>query len=375
MAAINPLTDSRTIEHRPSDGGSPSDTTPLAEPAEVAPARGAAFAGHRLLSRRTLQFTLGVVWLLDGALQLQSFMFTKGFATQIILPTGSGQPALVSGPVHWAGSLILAHPVPLDAAFALVQLAIGAGFLFRRTVRPAIVVSIVWALGVWFLGEGLGGLATGATTFVTGAPGAAILYAVIGLAAWPQLGGKRRGQLLGRGHSLTTRMHVIALRTTDAPPARWVPAAWALVWGLFALLQALPVNASGSTLASQIAGGATGAPHWLAHTQHAIARSLAHDGIGPVVVIVAIELAIGALGLLPGRVRFVAAVAGIVAALAVWVIGQAFGQIPTGMGTDPNSAPLVALLGVALLGRVRTTGRTPTAFGGPGTTAPPRGRR
>lgn len=32
------------------------------------------------------------------------------------------------------------------------------------------------------------------------------------------------------------------------------------------------------------------------------------------------------------------------------------GQIPTGMGTDPGSAPLVALLGIALLGRLRAGG-------------------
>ena len=40
--------------------------------------------------------------------------------------------------------------------FALVQLFIGVGLLFRRTVRPALAVSFSWALGVWVIGEGLG---------------------------------------------------------------------------------------------------------------------------------------------------------------------------------------------------------------------------
>jgi hypothetical protein len=38
---------------------------------------------HRLrhITRRDLQVALGVLWLLDGALQAQPFMFTSGFAT------------------------------------------------------------------------------------------------------------------------------------------------------------------------------------------------------------------------------------------------------------------------------------------------------
>ncbi|MGH9100811.1 MAG: hypothetical protein ACRDV8_11365, partial [Acidimicrobiales bacterium] len=33
-----------------------------------------------LVSRRRLQIALALFWLLDGALQLQPFMFTRGFA-------------------------------------------------------------------------------------------------------------------------------------------------------------------------------------------------------------------------------------------------------------------------------------------------------
>jgi hypothetical protein len=34
--------------------------------------------GKVLLSKQSLRYALGFVWLLDGALQLQSFMFTSG---------------------------------------------------------------------------------------------------------------------------------------------------------------------------------------------------------------------------------------------------------------------------------------------------------
>ena len=42
----------------------------------------------------------------------------------------------------------------------------------------ALAASIAWALAVWWLGEGLGGVLTGAASPVTGAPGAALLYAL-----------------------------------------------------------------------------------------------------------------------------------------------------------------------------------------------------
>lgn len=37
-------------------------------------------------TRRRLAVALGVIWFIDGLLQLQPYMFTKGFVTGIILP-------------------------------------------------------------------------------------------------------------------------------------------------------------------------------------------------------------------------------------------------------------------------------------------------
>lgn len=59
--------------------------------------------GYRLVAgigvQRALQIALGVIWLTDGALQLQPFMFGSSFVTQIIAPNAVGQPAFVAGPV------------------------------------------------------------------------------------------------------------------------------------------------------------------------------------------------------------------------------------------------------------------------------------
>ncbi|MFC4036082.1 hypothetical protein ACFO3J_32195 [Streptomyces polygonati] len=63
--------------------------------------------------------------------------------------------------VHWAAHLIAAAPVLTSTAFALGQLLLGAGLLWARTARWSLAASIGRALAVWWLGEGLGGLASG----------------------------------------------------------------------------------------------------------------------------------------------------------------------------------------------------------------------
>ena len=72
--------------------------------------------------------------------------------------------------------------------FGALQLCIGVGMFFRKTVKPAIVVMAVWAFGVWLFGEGFGMLLTGTASPLTGAPGAVVLYPLIGLLVWPQDG-------------------------------------------------------------------------------------------------------------------------------------------------------------------------------------------
>ena len=245
-------------------------------------------ADRPAITRRRLQIALGVLWLIDGALQAQPFMFTRGFATQVVAHTGQGQPGFVSGPVHWASTVIAAHPVLWNVPFALLQLALGAGLLFRRTVKLALAASIVWAVGVWYLGEGLSGLASGQASLLAGAPGSAFLLAMLAAAAWP-------GE--------------------DEEPARWLPFAWAVVWLGGAVFQALPRN-QGTTVPSEL--------------------------------LVIAEYLIG-VGALVRRTRVLAAGLGLVMALVFWVTTQDFGRIFTGQGTDPNTGPLLALMATALL--------------------------
>ena len=44
----------------------------------------------------------------------------------------------------------------INSVFATIQLLLALGIAYRPTVRVALAASIVWALGVWWFGEGLG---------------------------------------------------------------------------------------------------------------------------------------------------------------------------------------------------------------------------
>ena len=118
--------------------------------------------------RRTLQLVLAAIWLLDGVLQLQTYFFTKAFGGQFIPAVAAGNPSFIAKPITWAGAQIDHHAVLADSLFALVQIAIGFGIAWRPTRKYALGASIVWAIGVWWLGEGLGGVLNGVADPVNG---------------------------------------------------------------------------------------------------------------------------------------------------------------------------------------------------------------
>src|ERR1700727_3768527 len=139
-----------------------------------------------VLSQRTLQVLFGLFWILGAALQFQPFMFGRGFVDTNILGSASGQPFVLADFITHIGNFVSPDIAVWNTFFALIQLFIGVGLLFRRTVRPALAVSFFWVLGVWVIGEGLGMLLTGTASSLTGAPGSALLYGLIGLMAWPR---------------------------------------------------------------------------------------------------------------------------------------------------------------------------------------------
>jgi hypothetical protein len=255
-------------------------------------------------------------------------MFTRDFATQVIAPVGQGQPGFVSVPVHWASTVIAAHPVAWNVPFAAIQLLLGVGLLVPRTARPALAASIAWALGVWYFGEGLSGVAGGHASLIAGAPGSALLYAVLAAAAWPRPDGSRAG------------------------PAPWLPLAWAVLWVGAAVFQALPGQNTGAAVAGVLTAGTGAAPGWLAGLDNSVATWAADHGLLLVILLVAAEALIG-IGALARRTRAPAVALGLGLTLAFWVLGQDLGALYTGQATDPNAGPALALMAIALLAGAR----------------------
>src|SRR5215469_17584702 len=95
--------------------------------------------------RRALQRALGLIWLLDGALQFQPSMFDRGFP-QMLAGAAAGNPAVVAGPVAWTAAVVSHDLAVLNAAFAATQVALGLGIAWRPAVRAALGASVAWAL-------------------------------------------------------------------------------------------------------------------------------------------------------------------------------------------------------------------------------------
>ncbi len=283
--------------------------------------------------RRILQLVLAAIWLLDGVLQYQSFMFTKAFG-QMIGGTSSGNPGVVARPINWNATLVEHHLVLVNTIFATIQLLIGLGIAWRPTVRLALAASIAWSLGVWWFGEGLGGVLSGAASPFNGAPGAVIIYALLAVLLWPA----DRITVSGAPAPF------VAARAVGATAARVL---WLVLWGSLAYFALTPASRAPQALHDMVAGMADGEPGWLAALDKHAAALAAHQGLAASIVL-AVALVIVAVGVyLPPSLARATLILAIVVAAVIWVFGEAFGGILTGGATDPNSGPLLALLALA----------------------------
>jgi hypothetical protein len=137
--------------------------------------------------------------------------------------------------------------------------------------------------------------------------------------------------------------------------------AWAATWLGGAVLQLLAGSDTNASVSMTLSMSASGAPGWLASLDNQLAAAVPWEGVSLVVDLVLLQAAVG-LGVLGGRrTRRVAVLVGIALSLAFWVTGQGLGELWSGLSTDPNTAPLVILLGVTVLGAPawRPTARHP----------------
>jgi hypothetical protein len=274
---------------------------------------------------------LATIWLIDGILQLQSFFFTKSFGLQMISGMSAGNPSVIARPIAWSGTTIGHHAVLTDALFAVAQTAIAIAIAWRPTVKIGLGTSIAWAVGVWWVGEGLGGVINGTANPVNGAPGAVIIYALLAVLLWPT---ERTGQ----------KAPFIAARAVGAPIAKGL---WLVLWGSLSYFAVLASNRSSQAIHNLIATEANGEPAWVASIDHHIASMVDHKGLA-VATVLAILLLVVAIGAyLPEALANATVALGAVIGLTFWVVGENFGALFTNGATDVNSGPLLILLSVA----------------------------
>ena len=304
----------------------PGSRTPSGSPAGGRPAepRG----------RQFIRIGFGVLWILDGLLQAQPAM-PLGLATNVTEPSADGSPGWVRGLVDFAARGWTYHPVNAAAAAVWIQIGIGIWLITAARgpwSRLGGLASVGWGLVVWIFGEAFGGIFAPGLSWLFGAPGAALLYAVAGgLVALPDRAwsGPRLGRVVLGGTGL-------------------------FLAGM-ALLQAWPGNGfwSGTVagkpgnLASMVQSMAQASqPHFLSSLVNGFGTFAAGHGFAVNLVLVVAMAATG-LALASGRRAVLQPAIGglVILCAAVWVLVQDLGVFG-GLGTDPNSMIPFAVVAV-----------------------------
>ena len=280
--------------------------------------------------KRRMAWGVAALWLLDAALQAQPGMFTLDFISDIMKPSAANSPGALGDLANWVLGIVTPHIAQWNWLFLIIQFVIallllaGLGLQREGMVRAGMVISIAWGAGVWVFGEGTSGVLTGFTgnaSLLIGAPGSVFLYMLIAVF---YLGPDTWWDLRARFCLPRDALAIVFLYGSlaqVATPAFWGP-------------QGIPV-----LLAEQ----ASMAPSWMVPTLNVGVQLTTHlpalwnAGLAAAMLGVAILL----FGRRPRLAGF-----GLLAItlLVIWYWGQAFGGIFSGMGTDPNSAPLFAIL-------------------------------
>jgi hypothetical protein len=140
------------------------------------------------------------------------------------------------------------------------------------------------------------------------------------------------------------------------------------LWGSLAYFALTPANRAPQALHDIIVIMTGGEPGWVTGLQEHAAAVLAQQGLAASIML-AVTLIVIAVGVfLPPPLARSALILALAVAAFIWVFGEAFGGIlAAGGGTDPNSAPLLALLSLAYwpLATAGPRARRPQADGPP----------
>ncbi len=298
-------------------------------------------------ARQLLRIGFGLIWIFDGILQAQPKM-ALGLPSQVIEPTAASSPHWVQTVVNWAGTNWSYHPLQAAAAAVWIQVGIGVWLLAApkgRLSRLAGLASVGWSLVVWVFGESFGGILAPGQTWLFGAPGAALIYAVAtGLIALPDRAWT--GPRLGRAVLGGTGVFLLAMALLQAWPGRGF-------W------QGTIHGGQAASLADMTSSMAQlQQPEFLVKLVNAFTTFDEAHGFAVNLIAVIALAAIGGAFLLAftkdpanfklGRLPLLnaAVIAFAVICLLDWIFIEDFGFLG-GLGTDPNSMIPMILLAVA----------------------------
>jgi hypothetical protein len=285
-----------------------------------------------LISRKRLCQLLGILWLIDGLLQLQPQMFTMNMVNGVMKPMLDGQPAAIESSLNWIVQVTTQNLTLVNLMIAVVQIIIGISLIAGRGVKIALIASIVWAFIVWYGGEGMSMLLTGQASALTGAPGAVLLYALLALVVYPlsPTADPDEGGILSRRQ------------------LRW---SLAIFWIFMAALQAQPYWWQSGQISQAVSGmiGQGGLDsalvdpllQWISNV-----TSSSEIPLNSALIVVFLALGAGLLFIDNKHIRPVLVVS-IVVSLVIWCGAEAFGMILTGMATDFNSGLLIVVMALA----------------------------
>jgi hypothetical protein len=265
-----------------------------------------------------LTVALAAMWIVDGLLQLQPAQFSSGFAVGIEM-NAMAQPSAIAHLELAVGRLIGSVAAPSTVLIALVQLALGATMLIRRTRRLALAASIPWALAIWAVGEGFGGVATGFAMLPTGAPGAALLYAV-----------------------LAALLVFDQLSPNNDRRQRNFRFVWSTLWVVAAALQLGSRVPASLMLRANFNEISAGEPGLLAGLDHRLAALTGGHAAATTALLAFVELLLACAPWISHRRLALCATLG--ALMAIWVVGENLGGIFTWSASDIGITPLLALI-------------------------------
>ena len=272
------------------------------------------------LNLSRLRIILGLLWILDGFIELQPKLFSNFLASLVLRSSDVNQPSIIHSQVLFVINILVRHPAIFNFFFVLIQLGVGFLIINPKTVRLGLKVSILWGLFIWYFGEGLGNLLTHSALLISGAPGAALLYVIIAIGLYPYK--KTSSKYLLNWFSISV-------------------VGYYLIGIVLILANSMNLNMAISSMVHANAITSTGL---ISKLQSHFANFIAGRSHNIAFLIIFIYLLLAGSVLMNSRIRSIGIYLGIIIALFFWIIGQNFGGVLVGTATDLNSGPLVILM-------------------------------